>query len=175
MRCVSTSLAWINKVAQLTFYCGRIKVPTGAVLPRFLELLIGSSAPQFTASYIAWLQCTRNMQFKNVPENSRNLYNRSSLELQYNNLTRTLPQWLLWRSHKKPDWLHQHTRYQWNFFLPHRPFNTTCTVPSTSNLSRILVIVTLIGGDLPNSTLSFNVSNILHFPVTHQLYPKGET
>ena len=33
-------------------------------------------------------------------------------------------------------------------FLPHLPFNTSCTVPSTSNLSRILVIVTLCGGVL---------------------------
>ena len=37
-------------------------------------------------------------------------------------------------------------------FLPHRPFNTSCTVPSTSNLSRILVIATIVGG-VPNSTL----------------------
>ena len=38
-------------------------------------------------------------------------------------------------------------------FLPHRAFNTSCTVPSTTNLSRILVIVTLAGGGVPNSTL----------------------
>ena len=30
-------------------------------------------------------------------------------------------------------------------FLPHRPFNTSCTVPATSDLSPILVIVTLVG------------------------------
>ena len=51
---------------------------------------------------------------------------------------------------QKPAWLHQHSRYQWNFSL-HRPFNTSCTVPSTSNLSRILVIVTLVGSGVPNS------------------------
>ena len=38
-------------------------------------------------------------------------------------------------------------------YFPDRPFNTSCTVPSTSNLSRILIIVTLVGGGLPNSTL----------------------
>ena len=38
-------------------------------------------------------------------------------------------------------------------FLLHRPFNTSCTVPSTLNLSRILVIVTVVGGGVPNSTL----------------------
>ena len=38
-------------------------------------------------------------------------------------------------------------------FLPHRPFNTSCTVPSTSNLSRILVTVTLVGGGIPYSIL----------------------
>ena len=31
------------------------------------------------------------------------------------NLTRTLPHWLLWGWCKKPAWLHQHSRYQWNF------------------------------------------------------------
>ena len=30
-------------------------------------------------------------------------------------------------------------------FLLHLPFNTSCTIPSTSNLSWILVIVTLVG------------------------------
>ena len=38
-------------------------------------------------------------------------------------------------------------------FLPHRPLNTSCTVPSTSNLSRIHVIVTLVGGGVPNSNV----------------------
>ena len=38
-------------------------------------------------------------------------------------------------------------------FLPHRKFNTSCTVLSTSNLSRILVIVTLVVAGVPNSTL----------------------
>ena len=37
--------------------------------------------------------------------------------------------------------LHQHSRNHWNFFLPHRSFNTSCTVPSNSSLSRFLVIV----------------------------------
>ena len=37
--------------------------------------------------------------------------------------------------------------------LPHLPFNTSCTVPLTSNLSQILVIVTLVGVGVPNSTL----------------------
>ena len=38
------------------------------------------------------------------------------------------------------------------FFLPHRPFNTSCTVPTTSNLSRILLIIALVGGGVSNST-----------------------
>ena len=38
-------------------------------------------------------------------------------------------------------------------FLPHRRFNTCCTVSSTSNLSQILFIVTFVGGGVPNSTL----------------------
>ena len=37
-------------------------------------------------------------------------------------------------------------------FLQHWPFYTSCTIQSTSNLSRILVIVTLVGGGVPNST-----------------------
>ena len=54
---------------------------------------------------------------------------------------------------QKPAWLYRHSRYQWNLFLPHRPFNTSCPVPSTTKLSRILVIVILVGGGVPNSTL----------------------
>ena len=42
-------------------------------------------------------------------------------------------------------------------FLPHRPFNTFYTVPSTSNLSWTLIIVTLVGG-VPNSTLHFLIT-----------------
>ena len=39
-------------------------------------------------------------------------------------------------------------------FLPHRSFNTSCTVHSTLKLSQILVIVTLVGGGgVPNSAL----------------------
>ena len=40
-------------------------------------------------------------------------------------------------------------------FLSHRSFNTSCTIPSTSNLPQILVIVTLGAGDdgVPNSAL----------------------
>ena len=38
-------------------------------------------------------------------------------------------------------------------FLPHRLFNTSCTVRETSNLSRIPVIVTPVVGGVPNSTL----------------------
>ena len=38
-------------------------------------------------------------------------------------------------------------------FLPHRRFNTSCTGSSTSNLSRILVIVTFVcGGGVPIQT-----------------------
>ena len=54
---------------------------------------------------------------------------------------------------QEPALLHQHSRYQWNFFLPRRPFNTSCTVPSTSNLPWIRVNVILVGGGVPNSTL----------------------
>ena len=44
-------------------------------------------------------------------------------------------------------------------FLPRRHFNKSCTVPSTSNLSRILVIVALVGGGVPNSTLQRYLSS----------------
>ena len=33
------------------------------------------------------------------------------------NLTRILPQWLIWGSCRKPAWLHQHSRYLWNFYF----------------------------------------------------------
>ena len=49
-------------------------------------------------------------------------------------------------------------------FLSHRPFNTSCIVPSTSNLSRILVIVTLVGGGVPNWTLQRHWSSN-HSPI----------
>ena len=62
-----------------------------------------------------------------------------------NSLTRTLPQWLIWRSFRNLlDWISTHVIVEL-LFLPHWPFNTSCTVPSTSNLFRILVIVTLVG------------------------------
>ena len=56
-------------------------------------------------------------------------------------------------------------------FLTQRPLNTSCTVPSTSNLSRILVIVFLVGGGVPNSTLQLmlNLNNILQ-PFRHFTY-----
>ena len=55
---------------------------------------------------------------------------------------------------QKPAWLHQHSHYQWNFsFFCIDPSAHLCTVPSTLNLSRILVIVTIVGGGVPNSTL----------------------
>ena len=38
-------------------------------------------------------------------------------------------------------------------FLPHRLFSISYTVPSTSNLFRILVIVILFGDGVPNATL----------------------
>ena len=68
------------------------------------------------------------------------------------NLTRTLPQWLLWGCMTASAF----SLSVELLFFPHRPFNTSCTVPSTSNLSRILVIVTIVGGgggSVPNSTL----------------------
>ena len=43
-------------------------------------------------------------------------------------------------------------------FLPHQLFNTSCAIPLTSNLSRILVIVTLVGGGIPDSTLQCRTS-----------------
>ena len=54
---------------------------------------------------------------------------------------------------QKPAWLHQLPCYQWNFIFPHRPSNTSYNFPSISNLSRILVIVTFVGGGVPDSTL----------------------
>ena len=52
-------------------------------------------------------------------------------------------------------------------FIPHRPFSTSCTVPSTSNLSRNLVIVTPGGrGGVPNSTLQHFSQK--YFPITLQ-------
>ena len=54
---------------------------------------------------------------------------------------------------QKPAWLHHHSRKQRNlsFFLI--DLSTSCTVLSISNISRILVIVTLVGDRVPNSTL----------------------
>ena len=51
----------------------------------------------------------------------------------------------------KPAWPHQHSRsLSAEFlFLPHRPFKTSCTI--TTNLSRTLVIVTLVGSGVPNA------------------------
>ena len=69
------------------------------------------------------------------------------------NLTRTLPQWLLWGSCKN---LHDciSTRVISETSISSTPtFQHILHVPSTSNLSRILVTVTLVGGGLPNSTL----------------------
>ena len=64
----------------------------------------------------------------------------------YTNLTITLPPWLLWGSCKSYMTASALSLSVELLFLPCRPFNTSCTVPLTSNLSRILVIVTLVGG-----------------------------
>ena len=54
------------------------------------------------------------------------------------------------------------------FFLRHRPFNTSCTVRSTSNMSRILVHVTLVGG----GTILNSTSNVVEL---QQHSPSSET
>ena len=69
------------------------------------------------------------------------------------NPTRTLPQWLLWGSCKNCMTASALSLSVELLFLPHRHFNTYCTNPSTSNLSRILVIITLVCDSVPNSTL----------------------
>ena len=55
-------------------------------------------------------------------------------------------------------------------FLPQRPFNISCTVPSTSNLSRILVILYPCWSWYIklNPPTSLNFNNILHFPIPLQ-------
>ena len=60
-----------------------------------------------------------------------------------------------------PAWLHQQSRYHWNFSSFRTDLSTQCTVPSTSELSRIFVIVALVGVGVPNSTLQPRTSTTL--------------
>ena len=52
---------------------------------------------------------------------------------------------------QNPAWLHQHSRYHWNFSFFCTDLSTHLgTISSTSNLSRILVTGTLVGGGIQN-------------------------
>ena len=62
------------------------------------------------------------------------------------NLTITLPEWLLWGLCKNLHDCISALVINGTSLSSAPPFNISCTFPSTSNLSRILVIVTLVDG-----------------------------
>ena len=81
------------------------------------------------------------------------------------NLARTLLQWLLLGSCRNLHDCISLSLLVELLFLPRRPFNASCTVPSTSNLSRILVILTLVG--IVYLIQPSNVVELQHSPLSN--------
>ena len=98
-------------------------------------------------------------------------YHRRHVQISMNtglldtNLTRTLPQWLLLGIVQKPAWLHQHSRYQWNFSF----FRTDLSIhlaPFHRLQTCLGFLLVVAYGTKFNPPTSLNFNNILHFPIT---------
>ena len=118
-----------------------ISQPLGAIRVKPVHVQNAHLLPQYTRNNDA-SNVNKSRNVRRPFLSSQNSMNTGFLNT---NLTRIYPQWRLWDCAKTCMTASALSLSLERLFLPHRSFNISCTVPSTSNLSRILVTVTLVG------------------------------